>query len=82
MYTANGLKKASVFIEDKIIKKIVLENNCVNRQSDECGENVELANFLDMGWNNVFECRISGIKPEAHPENQVHLTIKIKRNDA
>ena len=46
------------------------------------GENVELANFLDMGWNNVFECRISGIKPEAHPENQVHLTIKIKRNDA
>ena len=46
------------------------------------GENVELANFLDMGWNNVFECRISGIMPEAHPENQVHLTIKIKRNDA
>ena len=46
------------------------------------GENVELANFLDMGWNNVFVCRISGIKPEAHPENQVHLTIKIKRNDA
>lgn len=44
MYTANGLKKASVFIEDKIIKKIVLENNCVNRQSDECGENVELIN--------------------------------------
>ena len=27
MYTANGLKKASVFIEDKIITKIVLENN-------------------------------------------------------
>ena len=46
------------------------------------GENVDLANFLDMGWNNIFECRISGIKPETHPEYQVHLNIKIKRNDA
>ena len=45
------------------------------------GENEMLAIFFDMGWNNIFECRISGIKPEAHPENQVHLTIKIKRND-
>lgn len=44
------------------------------------GENVELANFLDMGWNNVFECRICKINEEAHPERQVHLTIKIKRN--
>jgi hypothetical protein len=45
------------------------------------GENVELANFLDMGWNNVFECRICKINEEAHPEKQVHLTIKIKRKE-
>jgi hypothetical protein len=44
------------------------------------GENETLANFLEMGWNNIFECRICKINDEAHPEKQVHLTIKIKRN--
>ena len=44
------------------------------------GENETLANFLEMGWNNIFECRICKINEEAHPERQVHLTIKIKRN--
>ena len=43
-------------------------------------ENEPLAYFLDMGWSHIFECRISGIKPDAHPEHQVHMTIKIKRN--
>ena len=43
-------------------------------------ENEMLANFLEMGWNNIFECRICKINEEAHPEKQVHLTIKIKRN--
>ena len=43
-------------------------------------ENKPLAYFLDMGWSHIFEYRISGIKPDAHPEHQVYLTIKIKRN--
>ena len=43
-------------------------------------DNETLANFLEMGWNNIFECRICKINEEAHPERQVHLTIKIKRN--
>ena len=30
--------------------------------------------------SNIFECRICKINEEAHPEKQVHLTIKIKRN--
>ena len=45
-----------------------------------CDDNEILANFLEMGWNNIFECRICKINEEAHPEKQVHLTIKIKRN--
>ena len=44
------------------------------------GENETIANILEMGWNEIFECRISKINPDAHTENQVHLTIKIKRN--
>lgn len=43
-------------------------------------DNEGIAAILEMGWTNLFECRISKISPEAHPENQVHLTIKIKRN--
>ena len=45
------------------------------------GENETIANILEMGWNEIFECRISKINPDAHTENQVHLTIKIKRNE-
>ena len=43
-------------------------------------ENRELAAFLEMGWSEIFECRINRIIPDAHPEQQFHLTIKIKRN--
>ena len=44
-------------------------------------ENSELAAFLEMGWGEIFECRINRIIPDAHPEQQVHLTIKIRRNE-
>ena len=45
-------------------------------------ENADLAHFLEMGWGEIFECRINRIIPDAHPENQVHLTIKIKRKES
>lgn len=43
-------------------------------------KNEMIANFLEMGWNDIFECRISKIDPEVHPEDQVRLTVRIKRN--
>ncbi len=43
------------------------------------GENEMLANLLEMGWTDTFECRISKLNAEAHPEKQLHMTIKIKR---
>ena len=42
--------------------------------------NETIASILEMGWSNMFECRICKINPDAHPENQIHLTIKIRRN--
>ena len=45
-------------------------------------DNETVASILEMGWTDMFECRISKINEEAHPEYQVHLTIKIKRNIA
>ena len=44
------------------------------------GENKTIAALLEMGWTDIFECRISKLKPDEHPENQVQLTVKIKRN--
>ncbi len=44
------------------------------------GENQRLSPFFDMGWGEMFECCISRITPEAHYEQQVWLTIRIKRN--
>ena len=43
-------------------------------------DNKKLADFLEMGWSDIFECRISKMNPNAHPENQVDLTIRIVRN--
>ena len=42
-------------------------------------DNKQIAGFLEMGWEDLFDCRISGINPDTHPENQVRLTISIKR---
>ena len=45
------------------------------------GENGEMAQLLEMGWNEIFECRISKIDADAHYENQIRLTVRIKRNE-
>ena len=44
-------------------------------------QNETIAKLLEMGWDKIFECRISKINPEAHYENQIRLTIKIVRNE-
>jgi hypothetical protein len=44
-------------------------------------ENQTIAKLLEMGWNKVFECRISKINPDAHYENQIRLTIRIVKSE-
>lgn len=44
------------------------------------GENKHLSAFLVMGWTDIFECRISKLDAQAHPDNQVLMTIKVKKN--
>ena len=43
-------------------------------------DNFTLSVLLDMGWTHIFECRICQINPEAHPEQQIQLVIKVKKN--
>lgn len=33
--------------------------------------------FIDMGWNDIFEARISRINRDVHPEAQLHVVVKI-----
>lgn len=44
------------------------------------GENETISNLLEMGWTNIFECFISKIDSEVHPERQIELVIKILKN--
>ena len=43
-------------------------------------DNETIATLLEMGWDDIFECRINKINAEVHPEQQIRMTIKIKRN--
>ena len=59
-----------------------------NKETDEAvligyipgTDNEQLAILLDMGWTHLFECSICQVNPEVHPERQIHLTIKVKKN--
>ena len=42
-------------------------------------DNHALSPFFDMDYTDIFDCRISRISPEEHPEEQIQLTIRIKR---
>ena len=44
-------------------------------------QNNTIALMMDMGYADIFECRIKQINEQVHPEQQVHLTIRIKRNE-
>lgn len=41
-------------------------------------DNQRLSPFFDMGHDDLFDCRISRLSPELHPEEQVQLTVRIR----
>lgn len=42
--------------------------------------NHDISKFLDMGWNDLFEVRITRLSPDAHPESQVEVIVYVKKN--
>lgn len=44
-------------------------------------DNKNLAALLEMGWTDIFECRICKVYPDAHYEEQLHVSIRIKRKE-
>ena len=43
------------------------------------GENEVIAGFMDMGWDEMFECRICRINPIVHSEQQLYVNVRIQR---
>ena len=41
------------------------------------GCNHDISNYLDMGLADIYDVRITRITPDAHPENQVEVIVKI-----
>jgi hypothetical protein len=41
-------------------------------------ENGLLRKFLNLGHTNLFEVKINQIVPEAHPEKQIRVVVRIK----
>lgn len=45
------------------------------------GENHRVAQFKDLGYNNIFDMRVQRICPDAHPEKQVWVILRLKEAD-
>ena len=42
-------------------------------------DNHDISKFLDMGWDHLFEVRITRICPDAHPEHQVEVVVYVNK---
>ena len=42
--------------------------------------NYEISKYLDMGWDDLYEVRVTRVTPDAHPESQVEVVVHLKRN--
>jgi hypothetical protein len=44
-------------------------------------DNKEIALLLDMGWGEIFDCKISKMNSNAHPEEQIQLSVYINKKN-
>jgi len=44
-------------------------------------KNKEISQFLNCGYNNIFEILINRIVPEEHTEKQISVIVRIKLNE-
>jgi len=45
------------------------------------GENQMLCKFLNLGYFDLFEVKISQVSPETHPEKQIRVVVRIKERE-
>ncbi len=45
------------------------------------GENEDIVKFLEMGYADIFDVRISKKDEKQHYEQQLHVVVKIKRRE-
>ena len=42
------------------------------------GNNHDISKYLDMGFSDIYDVRITRITPDVHPEQQVEVIVNIK----
>lgn len=42
--------------------------------------NHDISKYLDMGYEDIYDVRITRISPDAHPENQVEVVVYVRYN--
>ena len=42
------------------------------------GHNHDISKYLDMGFTDIYDVRITRITPDVHPEQQVEVIVNIK----
>lgn len=45
------------------------------------GCNKQLADFLDNGYSDIFECVITSVNKDEHPNNQVRIRVNLLRKE-
>lgn len=45
------------------------------------GSNHDISKYIDMGFGNIYDVRITRITPDANPENQVEVIINILKRE-
>lgn len=45
------------------------------------GQNKEISKFLQLGYVDLFSARISRVNPEENIEEQISVTVKIRKKD-
>jgi len=43
--------------------------------------NEDISKFLRLGYTDLFDIKINRISPEAHPEKQINVTVRINKKE-
>ena len=74
-YDENAVAVAYKDESDTVSKDNVYQLGYIPRS-----ENYAIAQLLNAGWKDIFECKITALRPEKYPNEQIHLTIRINNN--
>jgi len=71
--------KPRVMPEDACEHNVEKAKNAIHVGYIPSAHNSDLAFFMDLGHEDIFECVITNIKPDAHPNDQIQIRVNLLR---